>query len=1110
MSARRSARAFVERRLALAHRTGEAGFVLIIALAVTLVSMVLITALLTLTVDSQQLEESGRVRERQVRAAEGGLDVAINKVRNNQIVAAPIPWQPGLPIPANETGRIGDCDDLLPEVMGIDGEQVRVSCVNQGAPPTVATPANAAANNDPWIPADNGGPSLRLVGAPYSGTWVDKTTFPWSNARALGAQYNAGTIAGSKASIVHTGAAPLRVVGGVEAKHQIVALRNPVTAKTQGPGADAELWPFGSALEVTGYARQGGSGLFTNSTGGTGCGIAATDNVWGTQASMVEADGDPALQLSDPSDIDSDIVFVNELVCDDENLAGAAGGALPAGSGEWTYRDTQITKQVLPSSCTAATNATPGWRTKVNGVVRLRAGSYDAAATAILNNWFSGGCQNTTFWFEPGDYWFDVAAPGSSALLFNDHTSDWVFGAPNLSVGVWANGPSGTNFENAPGGRPVKAAFPRVCDADQQGANITLSSRTGLQHSAGRVAICGPRPPLTTPPNNNAPRGAPVHTTAIFQRTSVPLGNRLTPTTPNVASGWTLPSGGDLAANLKNRDGVVARTSVDVPDPFWYFLGIPIPDRSTCWDSYLLFGGGGCGPWERSIPLGDFANVDRPDPGPGPIDNAFIDLTANAYFSDRVDSNSARRSKIRFDVTLSNGSTCNVQRDNLPTNFVTRSYDLFGPGSTCGAVLTDRSQLNGADITLRVWMNNPSLDFQDINQLFFDIDQLQLRTSWSPKVTSVSTESAAGVTPFENPSRALQKGNGDGGVATVRNSCTNTILFGIFCSGVEWYESAINFQGFADDALLDGFLPLDSVQLSIYMRSVNALWSTGPPDTRLVVSITTASGATCTRDLPRSALAVNVGQGTGNFLTTPLQFDLVTGIATGSCGTVLKTPADLIGANMRLLLRASNECYLACQFGWDVDGVTLQATSIGYDKPPSSFRVRWSPYVTGQNGNPGEPGDASFNVVGSTSIVTNDVEVDWDGGGRPLGQPIFVGGNNRPGLVAGSLASRATTGSWPAANAFPPQRLPDPISSNGATRPPIRRILLTSCVIENPGAPENQQRLVRRAAAEVDVRDAVGGGIMVPGNEVTVRRWSVNMPASSSAAAAGCPPFSDF
>lgn len=1084
---------------------GQGGYALIAALAAMFICTILTAALLGLTTDANRIEQSGRERERQVRAAEGGIEAAINQIRNAQSIAAPKPWVPGQSLAITTQAQVGGCEDVfdapldpsnppppgttqLAPLLTIDDVPVRVQCTDQGGSPLSPPPAGEP---DQWIPADNGGPSLRLVGADgYTRNWVDKTTFPWD--AALGASFFSSEINNSKVSLVHTGKAPLRVVGGLEARNQVVALRNPLTATIAGPSAAPELQPYGEAVEVTGYAQQGGAGLYPNSTGGTGCGVASPANIWGVQSSMVTSS----------SNIDTS---TSGFSCGNAAFADGTGlGLLFPGSGDWTNADVNSVRnsqrdadafpgRLLPSNCSAL---------RTNGVVNLSAYTiFDRDDTAILNQWFVrdgvNDCINTTFYFGTGDFWFDAWDPSNanvdlrSTLRFDDHSSDWVFGAAMLT------GPNGWNPAS---GRPAKANFPKVCDTDQMGANIVLSSRTGLWHGSGRVAICGPRPPVTTGNNFNAPSGAPVHNTAIWQRTSTAMGDRLAATAPNSASGWNVT--GNFHAALRSQDGNRVGTSVTVP-PLVRFDSIPpfIHFRAACWTF------GNCGQVTRTFVANNFANVSStPTPAESAqtIDNAYIDLTGNAAWAN------GSGARIRFDVALAGGGSCSLQVNGLPTNFVTRSYDLMASPGTCGGVITTRSQLNGANVTVAVTMNNPALGFNNPGAMSFEIDSLQLRTTWRPRVAPVVTSpSGTGWQQFTNPTNARTPGSG---VAGARRACSDT-FFGWFCSGVEWYESRLDFK-FEDSQLLDGFLPLTSASVDIDMTRINAMWSTGGPnyDKRLVLTLTTPSGATCTVDRTRAQLLAALPT---NNVQGKVSLDLLGG--TGPCNS-LRT-GDLVDASVTLLLRASNECTLACNFGWDVDAITLKATADGYSKPATPFRVRWNPYKAGPAvlGDPGEPGDASFNVVGSTSITTNDVEVDFDGDGRPVGQPIFVGGirssGSQPGLVAATLATRATTGAWPNPwTRADSDRLPDPISSNGTTRPPIRRVLLTACVVENADQAVGNHRLVRRVQAEVDIRDdAKSGGAIDIGREVQVRRWKIlggssPLTTAANASVADCSP----
>ena len=124
-----------------------------------------------------------------------------------------------------------------------------------------------------------------------------------------------------------------------------------------------------------------------------------------------------------------------------------------------------------------------GRRLGATHVVAFDPGAYNRFDTEVLNDWFTGGCPDTTFWFRPGDYYFDAVGlvhgdPYSrSAIVFDDPTSNVVFGSP---VG-WTPGSS----DRAPIGS-------RTCalNGAAPGVTITLSIRTTILHKAGFVSAC--------------------------------------------------------------------------------------------------------------------------------------------------------------------------------------------------------------------------------------------------------------------------------------------------------------------------------------------------------------------------------------------------------------------------------------------------------------------------------------------------------------------------------------------------------------------------------------------------------------------------------------------
>ena len=72
------------------------------------------------------------------------------------------------------------------------------------------------------------------------------------------------------------------------------------------------------------------------------------------------------------------------------------------------------------------------------GIAVIPQGSYDAERTKILNRLFTN-CDNYTWYFERGNYFFDVfdpdaadSDPAKHSLVFDNRSSDWVFG-PDVS-----------------------------------------------------------------------------------------------------------------------------------------------------------------------------------------------------------------------------------------------------------------------------------------------------------------------------------------------------------------------------------------------------------------------------------------------------------------------------------------------------------------------------------------------------------------------------------------------------------------------------------------------------------------------------------------------------
>jgi hypothetical protein len=617
--------------------------------------------------------------------------------------------------PALDTKMVNAPCEPVNNLVNIDGFRVRIKCYNGGLtqyPPLGGDPVEG-------VPADDGGTALRLVGdRSYQGDpnsaldqlpTVDEAKswrqFPFGDAMTQG--FNLGELNASttKGQLVYAGAAPLRTVGSVEVQNQIVAL------------TDA-----GPAMKVDGTVRQGGPGLFASATGTTGCGIAEpNDNAGASQA-----------------DIFANLTLIgsaNAVLCSAPAASfSGTGGLAPA-------------RRVLP--CTSVTNppcaevaANGDWDNarvqsaqyqdwdqsgtiragadilkydglaydcdsfRVGGasskVISIPPGSYGPQATKVLNQWFTSTCPGRTFYFPPGDYWFDVDDPSlpetdprKHSLVFGEYQNSWVFGLQN--------------FDASSGKRPMNADFPgKAClrsapSTGRSGASITLSARTGLQHTAGRVVVCGPIWAGAT------------HDTAIFQRPALPLGSLLLPDawssatfSPEPPNNVQCPSS-DL---LRKVDSCGLKVKVDNVS-------------QTCWVS------GTCG-IEKAFQVSGLGKraADGFEPGPATLPaSVFVDLTAAA-------NGTSGQTATRFDITLSNNDSCymiylpNSKKSMATAVTSTVSYDIRsdpdntgaatdGIDGNCDFVLTDsmsQQLLKDAKIAVTVTLNPPQQGLNSFGQ----------------------------------------------------------------------------------------------------------------------------------------------------------------------------------------------------------------------------------------------------------------------------------------------------------------------------------------------------------------------------------------------------------
>jgi hypothetical protein len=145
-----------------------------------------------------------------------------------------------------------------------------------------------------------------------------------------------------------------------------------------------------------------------------------------------------------------------------------------------------------------AVSTVPAYRalpacTTPNSVVDFKPGYYDDAAG--LSDMMNGhsACRHSTWWFEPGNYYFDFhnAGTNSNPLLNNAGGNVWTINDGYLVAGTPVS-PSGARLA-AP---PVPAAIPGSCDnpisdATATGVQFLFGGDSQVMVKAGQAEICG-------------------------------------------------------------------------------------------------------------------------------------------------------------------------------------------------------------------------------------------------------------------------------------------------------------------------------------------------------------------------------------------------------------------------------------------------------------------------------------------------------------------------------------------------------------------------------------------------------------------------------------------
>lgn len=412
------------------------GFALIVVLVATLVFGLIVVALLSMAMTSLAVRGQLSSAAAAQRAADAALETWINELKTD---------------PGGVLGRQGQPCDSGP--LDMDTLTVTVRCLGE-TPAGTPIPTGMAGNT-----------SLTLLGG-FTGPIPDLAAAPSAVATLLGPQLKglAASLSPTFPGFIHYGPKTLEIDGDVRVKQDGL-----VWHEQEGVGI------AGPAVSINGKYQQGKTSflfgrldfLFRRTPE---CGLLDRrfDRTWSD------------LPLIGTTLVDSGfhIAATEGLSCNGSNVVTDPNWPAPTPSTPWSAERLRA-GMGLPAACDdkKPDRSTP--------VVRLDPGMYNRDDTAILNKWLKqGNCDGVTFWFPPGDYYFDAAGIVAgdintrSAIVVNDLTSNVVFGTP-------------AGWDPTKGKAPDDA-FPSACshDGSQPGVTITMSPRTTLKHFNGLLSAC--------------------------------------------------------------------------------------------------------------------------------------------------------------------------------------------------------------------------------------------------------------------------------------------------------------------------------------------------------------------------------------------------------------------------------------------------------------------------------------------------------------------------------------------------------------------------------------------------------------------------------------------
>lgn len=918
-------------------RRTERGFTLLTTLGILLVATMLIVMMLSVSMNTSALVQRQAEDAHQLRAADGAISAATAFLRDTPAdeVDADHPCAADkneLPANAEELPSSFEVEDLPVEVVceELEGTGQVVPISNSGTVKVLGE-GNLQWSDGTWTSTNPNDPSGRGNGGYWGGVpwWkgcppnaAANNCFPWGqlpggslsfdgNGAPGGYLYNPNDnprgdnpATGNKGSsfmykwpsMVHSGGSSLKVGGDLMVKSGYAGVRAPGT--------------LGVSMSVSGDYKQGSVG---------------PGSVYGGSCGIVDVHGGTASDDYRPARVATGGVL-NCYDSEAQKLSAEKDAIGPAVV--WTPSMLREREATLPS-CPPGT------------LVEIEPGAYNAGETAKLNVWLSeGDCDDKTFYFKPGDYWFDVDDPANgNALHFDDYTSNAVFGRPKN----WTE----TNDDGAD-----PEDFPEACDPQVYGVSITLSARTAIRHDKGRVAICGPS------------AGVP----AIWQDEAPgDTDSVLTPDPTRTTSSGGLTGTGN------------SRSTGDLPCPFF----------GSSWWNPFSWPRAAC---ERDVSVtytgfdndGDVAT----DPGPAPINSAVVRIVGS---HSRANDGPAYT---QFDVTVPNttgadgvpiaGFNCRARYSRIPQRpSEPLAYDLQAPpaaqgGDTgasennCAGRFSDREQLRKATITATFHLKtHPRVLFNDNENTrtclyagFFS------GCEYSFSITSL--EIVAGRT--YSPTAASLSGPWDG--ATPAQNILN------WPHGVRAHyntsPSTVRLSGFNNPH--DPALPTEALDEVGLLLTGKSYYGNGDA-AYTQVRVYEADGTT---KICGAAFDRVVGNGHTRYLDLKTADTNLTKNLGGfkRCSTELTSAMQLESAVVDVTIKTDCSSIVSVLTCWAIDEwLELTHASLvtvsSYIEPDTAAQ-RPVMRIT-VNDDPGATDDGLFNVFGTVSLPRTNLDVFWNG-----------------------------------------------------------------------------------------------------------------------------------